>query len=790
MDAVQRIEEIDLRVVDRVLAVALTVGAIVDASSQPHLKLGAVAVVSLVVLTASVAWRRVSPVVAVAVAVTGFAAFEIASGYNGDGALEVAAIALNFYTLGRLSRGGMNVLRLAALFGYWLLGAAVVTYVPGSGSVGAVLGPWALFGALPFAVGRTLATRSALTCELEAAAARLRDEQEVRAREAAVEERNRMARELHDVIAHCVSVMVVQTSGARRVASRDVELATEALRVVEGAGREALVELRRIVGVLRRGSDQLAGSAAPGLAQLGALADRSRAAGLPVELNVEGHARGLSPGLDLVAYRVAQEALTNAIKHAGPARAHVSVSVGARELELEVSDTGRGPVPDGDGGGSGHGLVGMGERVSLYGGQLRAGARAGGGFEVSARIPLDGIVSSPRALASPAGAGAEDVMVDARAGLRWPWLDTSLAGALLVVLEIAALSAGHRRGPLAVNVIVVAGLALAAVWRRRSPLWFLVVVEALAEVMNSYLIALTSAPIIAAYVLLVPAYTVAAWANRRSAVAGLATFLAGAAIGELVVHHGKVGNFTGAALTLAAAWAAGRAIRSRRVLNSELERTSVRLAAEREDRARLAVAGERSRIARELHAVVARSVAAMVVQAEAALSLLNRDRVQADAAMSAIENTGRDVLAEMRRILGVLRHQGDGGELAPQPGVDQIYTLIERARERGQLVELAVNGDPGTLPAGVDLGLYRILEDALQSARQQQVSALGVSLRFGEQDLELRLTARCHGPSSWPTSAMRERLALCGGQLDPDPDDQDGWRFSARMPRGLQGALG
>ena len=155
----------------------------------------------------------------------------------------------------------------------------MITYSQPGGSVGAVLGSWALLGGLPFALGRTLETRRALTHELEASTARLADGQEDRAGRAAAEERHRMARELHDVIAHDVSVMVLQSSGARGVASVDIERARAAMRVVESAGRDALVELRRIVGVLHRGSDALAGSAAPGLSQLDALVDRARAAG-------------------------------------------------------------------------------------------------------------------------------------------------------------------------------------------------------------------------------------------------------------------------------------------------------------------------------------------------------------------------------------------------------------------------------------------------------------------------------------------------------------------------------
>ena len=179
--------------------------------------------------------------------------------------------------------------------------------------------------------------------------------------------------------------------------------------------------------------------------------------------------------------------------------------------------------------------------------------------------------------------------------------------------------------------------------------------------MNAFLTTLDHSPLLAAYFLLVPAYTVAAWLARRQAVLALAFLLGSTAISELIAHHQPLGNLAGAAFTISAAWAAGRAIRARRALTSELQRTSARLTAEREDRAQLAVAGERSRIASELHAIVARSVAAMVVQAEGARSLLAEDPERADVAMGAIEDTGRQTLAEMRRILGVLRHGDDRG---------------------------------------------------------------------------------------------------------------------------------
>jgi signal transduction histidine kinase len=265
--------------------------------------------------------------------------------------------------------------------------------------------------------------------------------------------------------------------------------------------------------------------------------------------------------------------------------------------------------------------------------------------------------------------------------------------------------------------------------------------------------------------------------------------LGSALISELLAHHQPLGNLAGAAFTISAAWAAGRAIHARRTLTTELQRTSARLMAEREGRAQLAVAGERSRIASELHGVVARSVAGMVVQAEGARSLLAYDPERADVAMGAIEDTGRQTLTELRRLLGVLRHGDDRGGREPQRGVAEMYSLIQRARECGQPVELRVEGQPGTLAAGVDLGLYRILEDALESARRHPATSVGVTLRFREEDLELRLNAYCTEPNAWPTDAMRERIALCHGTFEDEPLDDDRWQLVARMPRGLQGAL-
>ena len=177
-----------------------------------------------------------------------------------------------------------------------------------------------------------------------------------------------------------------------------------------------------------------------------------------------------------------------------------------------------------------------------------------------------------------------------------------------------------------------------------------------------------------------------------------------------------------------------------------------------------------------------------MIQAQAARALVSDQDARADAVMGAIEHTGRQALGEMRRILGVLHHSQDGGEREPQPGVEQIYSLIQRARERGQPIELSVDGEPGTLPVGVDIGIYRILEEALHSAYQHTAGAIVVALRFGADELELQLTSSRNAPNGWPTDAMRERVALCGGELDADGHPHQGWQFIARMPRG-QGVL-
>jgi signal transduction histidine kinase len=242
------------------------------------------------------------------------------------------------------------------------------------------------FALIAWLAGRGLRTRSQLTEELHEAAVRAQEAHEHDVARAAAEERRRIAREMHDVVAHSVSVMVVQAGGARRILERDPRRAVEAAAHIEDVGRAALTEMRRLLGVLHHGEEEAGRAPQPTLRELDGLIERSRAAGLQVTLQVTGEPRPLPPGKDLAAYRVIQEALTNAIKHAGSAPTSVTVRWEASCLQLQIVDRGGAAINGTNG--SGHGLVGMEERMRLYDGSLRAGPLAGGGFEVMARLPL------------------------------------------------------------------------------------------------------------------------------------------------------------------------------------------------------------------------------------------------------------------------------------------------------------------------------------------------------------------------------------------------------------------
>jgi signal transduction histidine kinase len=237
---------------------------------------------------------------------------------------------------------------------------------------------------IPSVGGRVLRSRSTLNARLREQADELERNRAERERAAVLRERTRIARELHDIVAHDVSVMLVQTQAARRTAMTDPERARGAIAAVEDTGREALGELRRLLGVLRRGDEDLALAPQPSLARLGVLVERIRTAGLAIELEVDGARRPLAPGVDAAAYRIVQEALTSAVQHARARSASVHVTYDSGAVALVVRDDGDARARAHDGGG----IVGLRERVALYGGELRAGPVNGKGFELHALLPL------------------------------------------------------------------------------------------------------------------------------------------------------------------------------------------------------------------------------------------------------------------------------------------------------------------------------------------------------------------------------------------------------------------
>jgi signal transduction histidine kinase len=269
------------------------------------------------------------------------------------------------------------------------LGSAAIQLTPGRVQAPTVVSNGLVIGAawlLGHFVGvrRDHIARLERTAELERARAEL-------ARRAVAEERLRLARELHDVVAHSISVIAVQSGVGAHVANTQPEEAAKALAAIEVTSRAALIELRRLLGVLRQeGEPQGSLAPVPGLADLDALLAEVAKAGLGVRLRVEGTPSPLPAGLDLSAYRIVQEALTNVVKHAGPARAQVTIGYRDQDVTIEVTDDGQGvTAPTGDGRARvGHGLIGMRERVQVFGGDLETGPRPGGGFRVAARLPL------------------------------------------------------------------------------------------------------------------------------------------------------------------------------------------------------------------------------------------------------------------------------------------------------------------------------------------------------------------------------------------------------------------
>jgi signal transduction histidine kinase len=360
---------------DVLAVVGLAVVGVVTARDVPDSKLG----LGLLILLPLLVRRRWPE--AVLIAVSALAA--TTSTRTATPFVQVGAVALASFTAGELAgdrvRSALLAVLNAALISFGLLlfeadmlPALVVPF-------GIVVPSWL--------AGDWLRTRRVADAERAAAEARAAYESELRLRAAVAAERRQMARELHDVVAHGVSVMLIQAGAARQVVETSPERASEALLTVEATGREAMAELRRLLGVLNDEGEAAALAPQPGLDQLAALIERVRDAGLPTELEVTGTPVALPASVDVTVYRIVQEALTNALRYARRAATLVHLSYEPDQLRVEVLDEGPAAPSDGSDGG-GRGLAGMQERAALVGGRIEAGPRLGGGFAVRAWLPI------------------------------------------------------------------------------------------------------------------------------------------------------------------------------------------------------------------------------------------------------------------------------------------------------------------------------------------------------------------------------------------------------------------
>jgi signal transduction histidine kinase len=360
--------------VDLALAALVGLAGVIEASLVPLHGSRALAVGSVLVQAAGLTFRRHRPLLAAAVVLLAFTGAVRLGLDSADVLVWLLAILIAMYTLGGQASGRVALAGLA--LGVVLVAAGV------SASASANVTDYALglvIVGVPWAVGRVIRERGAQITRLET-------DQEERARRAVADERGRIARELHDVVAHSMGVMVVQAQAAERILAADPARSREALRQIQVTGREGLEEMHRLVGILRESSTtgiEPQGS----LRHLDTLLEQLGSAGLSVEASVQGDVTTLPPGVDLAAYRIVQEALTNTLKHAPGATARVHLECSQRELRIAVEDQG-GAASNGGAAGSGNGLIGMRERALLYGGELAAGPREGGGYAVTARLAL------------------------------------------------------------------------------------------------------------------------------------------------------------------------------------------------------------------------------------------------------------------------------------------------------------------------------------------------------------------------------------------------------------------
>ena len=374
---------------DAVLAAILAATSVLPVLAVGDLSWGhpkALGVALGLLSTVPVAWRARRPLTAFAIVLFANGACIYAAVPNGAAFQPFVALTLTAYSVGSRAEG-----RRALWVPPVLLLASVPVFVAARlhGQDSGNIIPSLVWLVAAWAVGRVVRSWRHKNAALEAANRELEEQRELQAQAAVAVERGRIARELHDVVAHNVSMIVVQAGAAARVLHGEQPDVRNALAVIAASGRETVDEMRTLLGVLRSDDGPAALKPQPGLADLEQLVSGVREAGLPVTLRIEGAPRPLPPTLDLSAFRIVQEALTNTLRHAGAARAEVTVRYEDGLVTLEIADTGHGP----DGGpitgrGTGHGLVGMRERAAMLGGELEAARADRGGFTVRARLPV------------------------------------------------------------------------------------------------------------------------------------------------------------------------------------------------------------------------------------------------------------------------------------------------------------------------------------------------------------------------------------------------------------------
>jgi signal transduction histidine kinase len=386
---------------------------------------------------------------------------------------------------------------------------------------------------------------------------------------------------------------------------------------------------------------------------------------------------------------------------------------------------------------------------------------------------------SPIALTTPAGPEStlfgerlRKVPADAQ--------DAALALALALGAEAEVIIRGAT-DPATLILAAVGGLSLLA--RRRAP-WVMTVTLLVALLGRTLIVGGEDSDVVA-FAGLVVAYSLGAHMPGRGSIVAVGALLVGYVVDQVLISGFSAGLVPGAILLFGAPWWAGRALSSNRQLTVELHTRTTQLEHEREERARLAVLQERGRLAVQINDVVTRGIAAMVSHADTGRAALGSQRATVEEALREIEQDGRQALGEMRRLLGVLRTD-DSRNLAPQPSLSELDRLAETARAAGLDVALSVEGQSRPLPTGVDVSAYRILQEALRNAREQQDQMINVTVSYGDSDLRLEV-AGASKDGALPALnehwvAIRERVALYGGALATDRAPSGGYVLTARLP--------